>query len=67
MPEAETKWSDVAHAQIPVRSAEFFREGETDVDDDDDAIGQREVITELTLHYIEVLTLAREDSESYNH
>ena len=29
----------------------------TDVDDDCDAVGQREVITELALHYIEVLSL----------
>jgi hypothetical protein len=37
---------------------------ETDVDDDSDAVGQREVTAEFTLHYIEVLTLARGDSES---
>lgn len=42
-------------------------EGETDVDNDGDAVGQRKVIAEVALHYVEVLTLVHEDLEGWHH
>jgi hypothetical protein len=59
----EIKWSEVAHAQIPVLRQPLgprYRRllgfgGDTDVDDDGDAIGKREICAEFPFYDVEIL------------
>jgi hypothetical protein len=60
MPEMEIKWSEVAHAQIPVSHQPLVPQyrrllGSTDVDDDGDAIGKREIRAEFPFYDVEIL------------
>lgn len=59
MPEMEIKWREVAHAQIPVsrQSCPSIRYivGGAYVDDDGDAVGQREIRAEFPFYDVEIL------------
>jgi hypothetical protein len=52
------KWRDVAHAQIPHVSDILFGQGDTDVDDDGDAVGQGKVAAEFSFYHIEILGIS---------